>query len=420
MGLLEPKAWYEIGVSRAVTSMQQVQTDLRIGPLLKKMELLKNDQLEELLRLNRNTDLPVGSVLVMSGELSDRILRTAVQAQSMLKDGLATEDQIVHAIQIVCNQGVTLHAALKQVRWSRDSDMKSSTLGELLQASKLVDSLKLTKALVTSQSSMLPLGRVLVLTNALSRPLLLSTLDVQNKIRDGRIDRNHAIAQLSSLRDRLKVLDQSLKNRAVTNIKEGYEIKLGELLVESGIISTSDLLTALEMSIPGDQRVGEILLDFDWIQEPILNSALELQKLVACRVMSREAAIRALAEMHIHSAPFAEAVAREMSPDSKHQRDITQDEFLRLAGVVAGVPVSQLVAHDRPSLNAEGVEKDVKVFDQPEEKQILQAAEALRQGIRDGLLNLDQSMIVMSYCLRGRMSVIEAIRQLGWTVPIKV
>src|SRR3982751_4189053 len=94
--------------------MPQVQTDLRIGPLLKKMELLKGDQLEELLQLNRTTDLPVGSVLVMSGEISDRILRTAVQAQSMLKDGLASEYQIVNAIQVVKNQGVTLHAALKQ------------------------------------------------------------------------------------------------------------------------------------------------------------------------------------------------------------------------------------------------------------------------------------------------------------------
>jgi hypothetical protein len=115
-------------------------------------------------------------------------------------------------------------------------------------------------------------------------------------------------------------------------------------------------------------------------------------------------------------------VARETSPDTKHQRDISQDEFLRLAGVLAGVPVSQLVSiGDRPHvMMPERDQSDVKVFDQAEEKQIAQSAESLRQGIRDGHLNLDQSMIVMSYCLRGRMPVIEAIRQLGWTVPIKI
>jgi hypothetical protein len=401
--------------------MQQVLTDFRIGPLLKKMELLKSDQLEELLQLNRTTDLPVGSVLVMSGEISDRILRTAVQAQSMLKDGLASEDQIVDAIQIVKNQGITLHAGLKQVRWSRDNEVKSSTLGELLQASKLVDGLKLTKALATSQSSMLPLGRVLVLTNALSRPLLLSTLDIQTKIRNGQLSREHAISQLCSLRDRIKMVEHNLSNRASTQ-KRGPELRIGELLVESGIISTSDLLTALEMSVQGDQRVGEILLDFEWITEAKLNAGLELQKLVACSIMTKEAAIRALAHMHTAGDSYDKCVARETSPDTKHQRDITQDEFLRLAGVLAGVPVSQLVAiGDRPNVIANELkDPDAKVFDQAEEKQIMQAAESLRQGIRDGVLNLDQSMIVMSYCLRGRMQVIEAIRQLGWTVPIKI
>jgi hypothetical protein len=415
--------WYVKSVSpiRRNDLMEQVQIDLRIGPLLKKMDLLKGDQLEDLLQLNRTTDLPVGSVLVMSGEISDRILRTAVQAQSMLKDGLATEDQIVSAIQIVRNQGVTLNAALKQVRWSRDNEVKSSTLGELLQASKLVDSLKLTKALATSQSSMLPLGRVLVLTNALSRPLLLSTLDIQTKIRNGQCSREQAIHQLCSLRDRIKMVEHNLSNRASTQ-RRGAELRIGELLVESGIISTSDLLTALEMSVQGDQRVGEILLDFEWITEAKLNAGLELQKLVACKIMTKEAAIRALSHMHTTGNAFDKCVARETSPDTKHQRDISQDEFLRLAGVLAGVPVSQLVSiGDRPHVMLpERDQSDVKVFDQAEEKQIAQSAESLRQGIRDGHLNLDQSMIVMSYCLRGRMPVIEAIRQLGWTVPIKI
>jgi hypothetical protein len=401
--------------------MEQVETDLRIGPLLKKMELLKGDQLEELLQLNRTTDLPVGSVLVMSGEISDRILRTAVQAQSMLKDGLATEDQIVHAIQIVKKKGLTLNAALKQVRWSRDNDVKSSTLGELLTSSKLVDPLKLTKALATSQSSMLPLGKVLVLTSAVSRPLLLSTLDIQTKIRNGQLNREVAISQLCSLRDRIKQVEHNLLTRASMQ-KGGPDLRIGELLVESGIISTSDLLAALEMSVQGDQRVGETLLDLDWITEDKLNAGLELQKLVTCRVLSKEAAIRALTHMHKTNESLDKCVARETSPETKHQRDISQDEFLRLAGALTGVPVSQLVSvGDRPHVMASEREtEDIEVFDAAEEKEITQAAEVLRQAIRDGHLNLDQSMIIMSYCLRGRMKVIEAIKLLGWTVPVKL
>lgn len=403
--------------------MEQVQTDLRLGPLLKKMELLKGDQVEDLLQVNRTTDLPVGSVLVMSGEVSDRILRTAVQGQSMLKDGLASEDQVVNAMQIVKKRGVSLTAALKEVRWTKDGERKSSTLGELLTGSKIVDHLKLTKALATSQSSMLPLGRVLVLTNALSRPLLLSTLDIQTKIRNGQLHRDVAIGQLSSLRERIITIEHNLTTRASTRKKkEGSELRIGELLVESGIISTSDLLTALEMSMRGDERVGEILMDFDWVSESQLNSALELQKLVACKILSKEAAIRALTHMHKSASTFEAAVARETNPNTKHQRDITQDEFLRLAGVLAGVPVSQLVSlADHPHLmTMEQDMVDTNYFDQAEEKQIIQAAEALRQAIQDGALNLDQAMIVMSYCMRGRMKVLDAIRLLGWTVPIRI
>lgn len=402
--------------------MEQVQTtDLRIGPLLKKMELLKGDQLEDLLQLNRTTDLPVGSVLVMSGEISDRILRTAVQAQSMLKDGLASEDQVVHAIQIVKKRGLTLNAALKEVRWSRDNDVKSSTLGELLSSSKLVDQLKLTKALATSQSSMLPLGRVLVLTNALSRPLLLSTLDIQTKIRNGQLNREVAISQLCSLRDRIKHVEHNLATRASTQ-KRGPDLRIGELLVESGIISTSDLLTALEMSVQGDQRVGETLVDLEWISEDRLNAGLELQKLVSCKILSKEAAIRALSHMHKTNESLDKCVARETSSETKHQRDISQDEFLRLAGALTGVPVSQLVSlGDHPHVPVHEREtEDIEVFDAAEEKQITQTAETLRQAIKDGHLNLDQSMIIMSYCLRGRMKVLDAVKLLGWTIPVKL
>jgi hypothetical protein len=339
----------------------------------------------------------------------------------MLKDGLATEDQIVHAIQIVKKKGLTLNAALKQVRWSRDNDVKSSTLGELLTSSKLVDPLKLTKALATSQSSMLPLGKVLVLTSAVSRPLLLSTLDIQTKIRNGQLNREVAISQLCSLRDRIKQVEHNLLTRASMQ-KGGPDLRIGELLVESGIISTSDLLAALEMSVQGDQRVGETLLDLDWITEDKLNAGLELQKLVTCRVLSKEAAIRALTHMHKTNESLDKCVARETSPETKHQRDISQDEFLRLAGALTGVPVSQLVSvGDRPHVMASEREtEDIEVFDAAEEKEITQAAEVLRQAIRDGHLNLDQSMIIMSYCLRGRMKVIEAIKLLGWTVPVKL
>jgi hypothetical protein len=401
-------------------------TDLRIGPLLKKMGLINGDQLEDLLQQNRTTDLPVGSVLVMTGQLSDRILRTAVQAQSMLKDNLASPDQVVDAIGIVSKSGVSLTAALKQVRWSRDSELKSSTLGELLQAARLVNPLKLTKALTTSQSSMLPLGRVLVLTNALSRPLLMSTLDTQTKIRLGYVNREQAIAQLCSLRDRQKSVEQALQHRVRAPMPKGVVVQLGELLVESQIISTSDLLTALELSIQTDQRVGEVLLDFEWITEAMLKSVLEMQNLVACRVVSRDAAIRALNHMKNTGATLTDAVDRETSPQTKRQSDITQDEFLRLAGVLAGVPIAQLVAHGELSTGSSANgnltlhSSDDKVFDKVERKNVLDAAETLRECIRLGSLNLDQAMICMSYCLRGGMDVTEAVKQLGWTISVPV
>jgi len=398
--------------------------DLRIGPLLKNMGLINGDQLEELLHANRTTDLPVGSVLVMTGQLSDRILKTAVQAQSMLKDGLAAPEQIIDAIEIVHKTGISLTAALKQVRWTRDSEQRSNTLGELLQAARLVDPLKLTKALTTSQSSMLPLGRVLILTNALSRPLLMSTLDTQTKIRKGYVDRTQAIAQLCSLRDRQRSVEEALQHRVRAATTKGVYVSLGELLVEPGIISTSDLLTALELSIQTDQRVGEVLLDFEWVAEAMLNSVMEMQNLVTCRVVSRDAAIRALAHMHATGASLSDAIDRETSPMTKHQSDITQDEFLRLAGVIAGVPISQLVAHGDLAQEAANQaipalqSTDAKVFDLTERKHILQAAETLRECIRSGSLNLDQSMICMSYCLRGGMTVTEAVRTLGWTISV--
>jgi hypothetical protein len=286
--------------------MSQQQQEHRLGELLIDMGFLQQKELEDAVSMAQQTRLPLGSVLVMSGHLSDKELRAVVLGQSLLKDNVIVKDDMFKVMQIVRERGVSFEEGMQMLEGSVDINTKETNkLGELLIESERITKDQLQTALDTVESSGLPLGRVLVLTNAVTENVLKVGLEVQIGVRDGSVSREEAIAKLRNATSQSSVTRQSIEMTAPTLDKI---LRLGEFFEKAGIISDTDMLNALEVALSQQRRVGEVLVQFNLVSERMVEAALELQHLTRGRQIRPDQAISALQNMHFNGMTLHQAL----------------------------------------------------------------------------------------------------------------
>jgi hypothetical protein len=68
--------------------MTQEGTDVQLGELLIRTGLIQPEQFEAAYKLSFKMRLPIGRVLTMHGHVSEDHLRTALELQARMRDGL--------------------------------------------------------------------------------------------------------------------------------------------------------------------------------------------------------------------------------------------------------------------------------------------------------------------------------------------
>ncbi len=270
------------------------------------MGFLQPKELEDAVTMANQTRLPLGSVLVMSGHLSDKELRACVLGQSLLKDNVILKEDMFQVMRIVRERGVSFEEGMQMLEGKVEKvDKETNKLGELLIEAERITPEQLQTALDTVESSGLPLGRVLVLTGAVNEPVLKVGLEVQVGVRDGSISREEAIQKLRTVSSVSTVTRQSIEMTAPTLDKI---LRLGEFFEKAGIISDTDMLNALEVALTQQRRVGEVLVQFNLVSEKMVEAALELQHLTRGRQIRPDQAISALQNMHFNGMTLHQAL----------------------------------------------------------------------------------------------------------------
>src|ERR1700732_5071409 len=112
--------------------MAAERSGVRLGDLLTGAGLLQASDLREAMLISKQQGLPVGRGLIMSGYLTEQHLQAAVQAQSLLKDGLIEFEMVIKALTLVGADDITLEEAFKRLKWNKKTDAITNKLGELL------------------------------------------------------------------------------------------------------------------------------------------------------------------------------------------------------------------------------------------------------------------------------------------------
>ncbi len=398
-----------------------MQTDKRLGSILTNLELLSERELNEALLIRKQTGLPLGSVLLMSSSITERELRAVIQAQSMFKDELVSGEQIDRAVAIVRYQPVSFEGALRQLGWLRDPEMKSNKLGELLLSARLLSHLQLAKGLVTSRLTMLPLGRTLVLTDAISQRMLTQALEMQEKIRLKQYKRAEGI---------LFLRDVCLRNDLIAKhhrfiLSRGSltePLILGDLLIESEVLSEGAFLNALQQSVLQRRLIGEWLIERSLVETTILRAALDLQRLVAVAVISRRQAIAALSVMREDSLELRSALAQEL-PVNTASRLLSKEAVAILTSHLTGLAVADIFlelaeAGNVLSMGTHSHHSAGVFFDVNCPTGVRAIAKELCSYVFNGSLKVDQAIVVLNVCMNDECTIPNALKKLNWIVNV--
>jgi hypothetical protein len=296
------------------------------------------------------------------------------------------------------------------------SDTKPVKLGELLIAAGLLTSQTLEDAIRTASETGLPIGRVLIMSGAMSDNALQGAIGAQSMVKDQLLEPNNAVEVLKLIAQLNIPLEEALTKLNFQAREEARTTKLGQLLTAAQVISERQLAEALQSSQETGLPTGRILVLTQAITETMLSAALTAQVLVRDGKVSREQAIEGLASARRRRVSIETSLADHgyFRPPVKQSvklgelyvlSDLLLESDLMTAlekSLVQRVPIGQIFLQAGLTTDA-----------------VLEAALKLQEMVANGTLNSLQASQALKQVAMQRFTLSQALADLGAKQPAK-
>jgi hypothetical protein len=350
--------------------------DFELGTALNRLQLIDLAQLEYATNRAELTGVSLSSLLIAEGFLTKNQLKIGVQAHSLLKDGIIDEDTLSLVAPHLKKSPISLDEVLKRVLWYQHTNSQRSRLGDLLTDARVVSKLSLVKAMAYQSNSLQPLGLTLVFLGILSQRVVSHALLIQERIRKGLVTREAGLRKL-----RLQP-----NNRIVAESSEKTDhSRIGDLAVESGILTEEQIEFASIIALWKSQLIGEALIRLRFLSQSQLAVLLDGQRLYRFGVLKRHQTIKAL-KLVDQQTSWSEAIEKAIFVDEK-QCATSSKVF---AEITSNSPLCY-----RPS------------------------ARHLSKEISRGVYTIEEAMHIFSICTKDNCSVQQALGETGWTVDVR-
>ncbi len=390
--------------------MVEKGSKIRLGDLLTQAGLLEAKSLREAMMIAKQQGLPVGRVLIMAQFISEPNLQAAVQAQSLLKDGLVDLDLAINALKICAQKESSLDESLAELGWVDESNT-SNKLGEIMLEAELLDPVALKEGLSQANQNGFPLGRVLVSMGMVSEQLLASALNAQILVRDGKISREQAIQGLRSCRDRQISIEESLSEHGL-KMPSKETIRLGELLQNASIIDSEKLMQAVELGLVEEKPIGQVLVSLGCLNNEELETTLMVQSYVSEGKVTKGSAGELLKLILTEGLSLEEGMEAIAAVQPKPQKALPLYQFLQLSGIITAKDIEE--ALKLGSKNTELMGK-MLLLANAVDQHVLTCAIELNSLMSTGTLKAEQAMLAMGLCQNRQCTVSQAFKSLGWS-----
>lgn len=389
----------------------------KLGSLIVELGLLDQRDMAQALSIAQETSLPLGRVLVLSDLLSEKVLQGVLRCQSLFKQNLLDADLAKKALQMVSKDDISLDDALFRLGWNPESTKDPTPLGELLIEAEYVSRANLEQALDKSTASGLPFGRILVLSGTLTEGLLTGALNAQILVRDGKLSKPQAVEALKEAKQRQVSVEVQLKEKGFYDLPSRHCPRLGELLLFCGVISQSDLVSALEMGLMNKAPVGQVLLDSRQVTPKVLDAALRVQGLMSdqkLNITDARVVIGAVKE----GATFEEALQQVQSEDSPaHEEEATHFSLFNFLKSLGRIDDAQATEAFQMAKHNSDVLSQVLLISGAADASVIERAEKCRKLIHEKKLSVEHANIAFDYAERFDVDIAQALRELQWNRP---
>lgn len=217
---------------------------VRVGDMLVTARVVSSADITEAIQVSKRLNVPIGRVLITSGCVTEKLLHSALDLQSLMREGEIPLDAALKALSRIDKNGCSVKEALEHLNHRPKYGKGANNLADLLVDSNLVSQEQIDEALKTSFEYGTPLGSTLVFQGALSPSFFPSISAIQEKVSNGELSNEEAIEKLKeafglwlkagdrSKQQALRTIDELSEVPAThrkRNIKEAKEAAVAEL-----------------------------------------------------------------------------------------------------------------------------------------------------------------------------------------------
>lgn len=384
---------------------------VRIGRILLQANLISSDSLNEALSIAADLEQPIGKVLTSTEQVKDRDLQSALLAQAMIQEGVVEERMAIEALKHSVATGATFGEALDQVNEVIKARKNNDELEELLLTANMVSPAVLDECRLQSASTGVPLGRCLMQMHGVVFAHLNYAFECIGLIACGKIDKATAAWALAAVKSDSITLSQAFKKYNVSPKNTQSKLKLGDLLTAGSVISEKETLTCVEQALNEKRLIGEILVQSGLVSSDLLQEALAMQNFVVKDVISKEVAANVL-RLAVTTKKDVLIVVREHATfeDNAETSACALDLLLR----------ARLVEHE---MVPQAMQKQLRygmhalkalVASDFVTANVCRAAIECARMVDSGEMTQQEAVLTLHHCDRSRCDFSEAVKELGF------
>jgi hypothetical protein len=380
------------------------QGGLRLGEILVEAGVVRSDIVNQSLAIAKTTKMPLGRVLIDHAQLSDLLIRNAIEMQTAVREGRFTKEHATKLIRTAHCNNITVEQADAQLAWERAFKTSFSELGKLFLAAGVIPEESLWNAQLESKSEGAPIGAYLAEKESIAPELMSDALKIMVLCREQRLSNTEAIMLLQKIASEKLSFEDAAVALGLTRILEERRLRLAELMVEANVLNEATALEAVELSIEKKRFLGEILVEEGFINPNLLEAALNLQEMVNVGILVRSHAAELLGIVQQLNTPLDD-VLYELERINKMAR------FMLNAGLVSEKDQNRLFSSDKClDIN---IGKEVLNSGLVPDKYIGYAS-YFQKIIEAQVVTQEEAIGVLHYCIRYRIEPAQAMVKLGF------
>ena len=235
-------------------------------PILLGAGVLTRQQLDEATEFAQKKELSLEQALLETGLARQDRLDASTEALAQVEEKTITLDLAIRAVRMVAQKNISLDEALAAIRKARVLTpalgvRSTNELKQILVAAELVSADELEAATKKAEADSMMVGQSLMLDGKVSIEALLNTLNSVLMVRENGLDKGKAAKAVRYARKKDVTFEQALFEQGEFIHPDSKTIRLGELFLMAGLISTQDLAECIEIELFEGKEFGNILLE---------------------------------------------------------------------------------------------------------------------------------------------------------------